>query len=632
VTVTFSPPENGAYEGDLVFTHNGVSSPDAVALSGESDPTRLAFSPSSLSFGTVDTGSSATLNLQLSRNGPATSVNVTSVYASNRVFSVEVETPFTVEDPVSVPVTFAPTSDGTFQEYVYFEHDGASEPDSVAVSGTGQYNVRLTEFATFTVGTNFVNAFFRATDASGRGLNIPSDVVDQQVDLFRVFDDGDEQGPTDPESFYQVLKLDEVPFRLRTVLLLDNSTSVGNDLDEIRAAARTVVDNLVANQEVALYVFDSEVTLLQDFTSDAAALNAAIDGITIGGPSTALYNGLLTGLDRWDDVFELTDNGDGTVDIDIERGFLVLLSDGEDTAGGATLQEVLNARGDKQVYAVGYGDVNDGVLGQVGNAGVFTVDTADDLPAVFAEVQAEIDNDARSFYILNYSSPRRADEVHTLEICLRGNTFTGPGACAETTYNSAGFTDPVRGVYINRDLENLNGVDEVEVDEAGTILTATTILGLNEPEYEWSTSDASQVTIEGIEGTNQAIATRVGPVGGAATLTVTDVANDLTRSVNAMLILPDEEGAAAAHFALGGVYPNPTRDRVQVVYQTGAPMDVRVTLYDVLGRRVLTAQDGLVTAGEHAAVIETGAFSSGIYLLRVEAGDVVETRRLTVVR
>ena len=181
-------------------------------------------------------------------------------------------------------------------------------------------------------------------------------------------------------------------------------------------------------------------------------------------------------------------------------------------------------------------------------------------------------------------------------------------------------------------MQHLYGVDEVDVHENGMTLTATTILGINEPVYEWTSSDESQVTVEAIEGTNQAVATRVGPVGGTAEITLRDTANDLETTVNVNLIVPVEEGATASGFALGGVYPNPARDRVQVAYEVGTPTDVRMTLYDVLGRRVMTAHDGMTPAGAHVAAVDTRSLAAGVYVLRVEAGDTVETRRLTLLR
>jgi flagellar hook assembly protein FlgD len=64
---------------------------------------------------------------------------------------------------------------------------------------------------------------------------------------------------------------------------------------------------------------------------------------------------------------------------------------------------------------------------------------------------------------------------------------------------------------------------------------------------------------------------------------------------------------------------------------------VQLSVYDVMGRKVATLVDGPVAAGEHEVRWDghsSGghAVASGVYLLRLEAGDQVATRRLTVVK
>ncbi|MEF8797617.1 MAG: T9SS type A sorting domain-containing protein [Salinivenus sp.] len=83
-------------------------------------------------------------------------------------------------------------------------------------------------------------------------------------------------------------------------------------------------------------------------------------------------------------------------------------------------------------------------------------------------------------------------------------------------------------------------------------------------------------------------------------------------------------------------YPNPARDRVTVRF--AVPDDRRdegqeatLRLYDVLGRVVRTVQ-AEAEAGRHERQLSVQDLSSGVYILRLGAGDRTETRRLTVVR
>ncbi len=76
-------------------------------------------------------------------------------------------------------------------------------------------------------------------------------------------------------------------------------------------------------------------------------------------------------------------------------------------------------------------------------------------------------------------------------------------------------------------------------------------------------------------------------------------------------------------------YPNPVRGAATVSFAVPEPGAVRVAVYDVLGREVAVLAEGAFEAGEHTARLG-GALPSGVYLVRVEAGGVAQTQRVTV--
>ena len=59
--------------------------------------------------------------------------------------------------------------------------------------------------------------------------------------------------------------------------------------------------------------------------------------------------------------------------------------------------------------------------------------------------------------------------------------------------------------------------------------------------------------------------------------------------------------------------------------------DVKIYLYDVLGRRVQTVVDG-EREGRHQRQLDTSRLASGVYFLRLRAGGATKTQKLTVVR
>ena len=85
-------------------------------------------------------------------------------------------------------------------------------------------------------------------------------------------------------------------------------------------------------------------------------------------------------------------------------------------------------------------------------------------------------------------------------------------------------------------------------------------------------------------------------------------------------------------FALGQSLPNPTTGLTEVAFTLPAPADVRLRVYDVLGREVAVLVSERREAGRHVARFDAGLLPSGVYLYRLEAGGQVATRQLTVTR
>ena len=86
-------------------------------------------------------------------------------------------------------------------------------------------------------------------------------------------------------------------------------------------------------------------------------------------------------------------------------------------------------------------------------------------------------------------------------------------------------------------------------------------------------------------------------------------------------------------FALNAAYPNPFAARATVPYAVPEASDVRVVLYDVLGREVAVLVDGFVDAAYHEAPLDASALPNGTYLVRMttDAGF-TQTQRVSVVR
>ena len=94
----------------------------------------------------------------------------------------------------------------------------------------------------------------------------------------------------------------------------------------------------------------------------------------------------------------------------------------------------------------------------------------------------------------------------------------------------------------------------------------------------------------------------------------------------------DQERATPEEVQLRPNYPNPFSDATTVEYKLPEAMDVQVGVYNALGQRVQTLVDGARSAGTHQVTWESGTLPSGTYFVRLRAGEVTETRQVTLLR
>ncbi len=78
--------------------------------------------------------------------------------------------------------------------------------------------------------------------------------------------------------------------------------------------------------------------------------------------------------------------------------------------------------------------------------------------------------------------------------------------------------------------------------------------------------------------------------------------------------------------------PNPFAARTTLRFGVAEAGPVRLTVYDVLGREVARLAEGTMEAGPQRVTFEASGLPAGVYLVRLEAGDRVETRRITRLR
>lgn len=79
-------------------------------------------------------------------------------------------------------------------------------------------------------------------------------------------------------------------------------------------------------------------------------------------------------------------------------------------------------------------------------------------------------------------------------------------------------------------------------------------------------------------------------------------------------------------------YPNPFNPVTNIEYQIPEQTEVRLTVYDVLGRQVAVLVNDEQTAGSYTVSFDGSALSSGMYIYRLEAGSVTRTQQMMLVK
>jgi hypothetical protein len=95
---------------------------------------------------------------------------------------------------------------------------------------------------------------------------------------------------------------------------------------------------------------------------------------------------------------------------------------------------------------------------------------------------------------------------------------------------------------------------------------------------------------------------------------------------------PEGEPTGGSHFSLGPNVPNPFNPITRITYYVPRESFVTVSIHDVTGRLVERLVSGVRPAGEHEVRWDAKAQPSGIYFYRLEAGDVVQTRKMVLLK
>jgi hypothetical protein len=79
-------------------------------------------------------------------------------------------------------------------------------------------------------------------------------------------------------------------------------------------------------------------------------------------------------------------------------------------------------------------------------------------------------------------------------------------------------------------------------------------------------------------------------------------------------------------------YPNPFNAKTTIEFVITEPQIVRLAVYDLLGQKIETLIENCRPEGVHNVTFDASGLSSGVYFYRLQAGDLVETKRMVLLK
>jgi len=96
--------------------------------------------------------------------------------------------------------------------------------------------------------------------------------------------------------------------------------------------------------------------------------------------------------------------------------------------------------------------------------------------------------------------------------------------------------------------------------------------------------------------------------------------------------LGDNGSELPREYSLGQNFPNPFNPSTSVQFALPESGQVQIDVYNMIGRHVMTVMNGTLNAGNHVVSIDASLLSSGMYVYRLKAGNVVLTKKMTLVK
>jgi tight adherence protein B len=206
------------------------------------------------------------------------------------------------------------------------------------------------------------------------------------------------------------------------VLLVDTSGSMrGDPIQDATDSCSLIVDKMNENDLVSIIGFSSDIMVYSEFSSDKEALASSIADIKADG-STSLFDAIIAGAEQFQKLE------------DVRHRYLIVLSDGNDTASHAALEDAITKSLEYHVtvYSIALlskdfdpSDIEK--ISQSTGGQLLTTFDSEDLVVLYSQISEKI----RNQYVLSFISQDTGAQEIQLKISV---ARAGYASLVETSY------------------------------------------------------------------------------------------------------------------------------------------------------------------------------------------------------
>lgn len=485
-----------------------------------------------------------------------------------------------------------------------------------------------------------------------------------RLDNFTVFEDGFVQPIT---AGYCRDTLSRGP--VSVLLLMDVSGSMNNGFPfptaivDAKRAAKSFVDRLTDDDEVALVSFNERPTYDQPWTNNRALVKAKIDALVADG-GTALWDAVVT--------------ASSLIRFRTKKKVMIVLADGHDGASINLASQAISAalNAGCVVYTIGLGinidEQNMMTLANLTQGRYYHAPNSTDLDQIYAEIIQQLET--TGICELNYRSPIDCwnGDIVTVEV----EAITSRGVVRGITSFALPY-DTTTFSYVNvrmgRDFVVEAGEDiaipvdltRVSANRAPSRFSFSvdydkTLLQLVNAEAAGLTAGFTVTATSTGRGSDVAIVggRSISTPGALCKLTFRAASTFESRKTEISVSEPEvqqfctiatssnglvtvsgtceralhQSSAKPSRTYIVGNSPNPFAGKTTITYHVGAEADVRLSVLNSLGAKVAEIVNDRRTVGDHSVQFDASELPSGVYIVQLEWGAEIDILRITLAK